>query len=142
MVTRRSRRMPYKPILFNSVELHDKMLEHAYKHQPRWFDDVSYTERENFALKYATKLWHVSPTGNPTSVVVSYPRRDGKVRMFDLDSGDFFWVKLKLLTRTKVSGKNTERNYEWNAVLGDDYRCESEDIQYMIDWETGKARGE
>lgn len=136
------RRKNRKPIHFNSPELHALMLERAFcmKEKPdyRWFEAVSDTERYHFALKYGTKLWDVCPNGNPSSIVVSYPRqRGGKVmvRMFDLDSGEMFWVRLNQLVPKRISGRNSERNYEFNTVCMDDYRCESEDITYNIEWE-------
>jgi hypothetical protein len=123
-----------KIVQFNSPELASKMLERAYKEDARWFDFVAESERENFALKYGTKLWNVSPTGNSAAIVISYPRPNGLVKIFDLDCGETFWVKLSKLTTTRVSGRNTERNYEWSGVCGDDLRCESEDMEMLIDW--------
>lgn len=128
--------VPRRPrINFNSTALHASMLEHAYKSQPRWFDLVAYAFREEFALKYATKTWNVSPTGNPVSIVVSYPRPNGKVRIYDLDSGEFYWVKLTLFTKTRISGRAKSSHYEVNDVMMDDQRPESEDIQDQVNWE-------
>lgn len=134
MATNRKRKA--KPILFNSPELHAEMLRKAYKDQPRWFDSVSYKQREDFALKYATKTWDVSPNGNPTSIVISYPRPDGTVRIYDLDSGEKYWVKLSKFTNAKVSGRANERMFDYSGVVMDDYRCESEDMTMNIDWES------
>ena len=48
---------------------------------------------------------------------------------------EFYWVKLSLFTRSRISGRCSEHNYEYGAVLQDRYRAESEDIQYNVDWE-------
>ena len=101
-------------------------------------DFILASAREDFALKYGTKTWNVSPTGNPYSIVVSYPRPDGTVKVYDLDSGEFYWVELKQFTRTRVSGRNEQNNYGFSAVMTDDCRCESEDIEDMIGWESLK----
>jgi hypothetical protein len=127
-----------KQIDFNSQELANKMMEEAYKVLPRWFDNVSEGVLDDFAMKYATKRWNVSPTGNPSAIVVSYPRPNGKVKVYDLDSGDMFWVKLSLFTQARVSGRAEEQDYEYSSVVMDDQRCESEDMTLRIDWESLK----
>lgn len=126
----------HKPVDFNSPVLTTILVKEAYKASPRWFEHVSYKFRDNFALKYGTKTWNVSPTGNPVSIVVSYPRQDGTVRIYDLDSGEFYWVKLTMFTKSRVYGRAREEMYNYSGVLMDDYRCESEDIEMNIDWES------
>lgn len=134
------RRTNKKPITFESKELHDYLLRRAYDvHDHRWFELVSDSEREEFVLKYATKTWNVSPTGNPTSIVVSYPRPDKTVKVYDIDAGEFFWVKLSKLTKSRITGRSTESMYWYGPVVMDDQRCESEDICDFIDWSSLEA---
>ena len=125
-----------KPIDFYSNTLANSLLEEGYKAKPRWFDKVSGEFIENFSLTFGTKTWNVSPTGNPHSIVVSFPRQDGRVRMFDIDAGEFFWTKVGKLTRSRISGRASERMYEYDQVVMDDLRCESEEIAQNIDWES------
>lgn len=128
-----------KQIDFYSNDLTSSLVEEGYKARPRWFEKVSGEFIENFALAYGTKTWNVSPTGNPHSIVVSFPRHDGRVKMFDIDAGEFFWTKVSKLTRSRVSGRASERMYEYDQVQMDDLRCESEEITMEIDWESLKA---
>jgi hypothetical protein len=60
------------------------------------------------------------------------------VKVYDLDSGDMFWVKLSLFTQARVSGRAEEQDYEYSSVVMDDQRCESEDMTLRIDWESLK----
>lgn len=127
-----------KPIDFYSNDLTASLVEEGYKAKPRWFDKVSGEFIEHFALAYGTKTWNVSPTGNDKAIVVSFPRHDGRVKMFDIDAGHFFWTKVGKLTRSRVSGRAKEWMYEANDVVMDDQRCESEEITSNIDWESLK----
>ena len=130
------RRSSKSPIGFDSPILVETLARIAYEKYHRWFDHVSSSVLEDFALKYATKTWNVSPTGNDRAIVVSYPRADGLVKMYDLDAGQMFWVPVRKLTKNKISGRARERDYECNDVASDDLRCESEDITMSVDWES------
>jgi hypothetical protein len=132
--TKRYRSKP--PTNFDSPLLVNKVLNAGYAACRRWFENVSGSVLEDFALKYGTKHWNVSPTGNDRAIVVSYPRANGDVRMYDLDSGDMFWTKVTRLTKNRISGRASERDYEYETVVMDSFRCESEDIQMNIDWES------
>jgi hypothetical protein len=121
---------------FSSKHLVDHLVRKGYEADARWFEHVAYKFREEFAMKYATKTWNVCPNGNPTAIVISYPRHDGTVRVFDLDSAEVYWVPLSKFTQKRISGRNHNRNYECSGVVLDDFRSESEDIQDHIDWES------
>lgn len=119
---------------FNAPATLAALATEACNLNPRWFEVIYTDDRLEFSLRYATKTWNVSPTGNACSIVVSYPRPNGKVRMYDIDSGEFFWVSLKTLTQKRVSGRNVENHYHYNALLLDKCFPETDDIVNNVDW--------
>lgn len=123
---------------FDSSFISALLFEAGVEKAPTWFQQVSFGTREDFCLQYASKRWNVCPNGNPSSIVVSYPRPDGRIRMYDIDSGELFWVLQRELTPGKVTGRACQEDYGYNAVMMDYTVCESEDIRDIIRWDLVK----
>jgi hypothetical protein len=131
------------PVTFNSKKLVDTLLQIATDGN-RWFENVSFSVRAEFAEEKCVWLYKgLAPEDlQAACVVVSYPRVNGKVRVYNLDGGSFSWVPVKKLTKSRRIRHAEERDYEWNAIAMHDDRPESEDISSMIDWhEVNRKKG-
>lgn len=120
---------------FDSQDLIDELVKQATT-GTRWFDTVSPGVREEFAYDKCTWIYRgLAPEDLSAScVVVSYPRPDGKVRVYNMDGGSFSWVPVSKLTRTRRVRRAEERDYEYSSIVMHDDRPESEDITMQIDW--------
>jgi len=123
------------PVTFNSPALIKELCKIACA-GTRWFECISSSVRSDFAETKCIWLYRgLAPEDlSAPCVVVSYPRVDGKVRVYNLDGGGFSWVSSSKLTKTRRVRMAEERDYEWNAIYDHDDRPESEDIASMIDW--------
>lgn len=124
------------PVTFNSPALIKELCKIATS-RGRWFELISFSVRLEFAEKKCTWLYRgLAPEDlSATCVVVSYPRTDGKVQVYNMDGGEFSWVPASKLTRTRRVRTTEARDYEWNALYEHPDYAEIEDIAYMIDWD-------
>jgi len=124
------------PVTFNSPALIKELCKIACA-GTRWFECISFSVRLEFAEKKCTWLYRgLAPEDlSATCVVVSYPRTDGKVQVYNLDGGEFSWVPANKLTRTRRVRKSEPRDYEWNALFEHPDYAEIEDIAYSTGWD-------
>lgn len=101
-----------------------------WKNNIHWFEDVPECVREKWArLTCATTFeWE-----GQTCVVISYPRKSGRVALYDLDAGEISWVPLSDLVTCPMGRKVGEGDFFWSAIMGSKLCDEAADIWHRLE---------
>jgi hypothetical protein len=104
-----------------------------WRKDTHWFERVTEGARRAFAQEHCNVI--LSCEGQ-ACVIVSYPRHDGTVLVYDMDGGRFFRVPL---TEARVGGHfesacrtAEEADFEWSAISSHDVTDEAHDISCML----------
>ena len=112
----------------------DKLTAPAdWKDNNHWFEDVSEDVRRAFVKEHCTSVYSWD---GQACVVISYPRRDGRVAVYDMDGARIVWAPLKVC---RVGGlfESVYRcaepdDFAWNAISESLLSDEAYDISELL----------
>jgi hypothetical protein len=96
----------------------------------QWYEQAPAALRDDFAVKYCS---NVLTLHGQTCVVISYPRQNGRVALYDMDGGVILWCDLEALSELTVGRKTEESDFYWSEILDSCLCDEASDIWFRLE---------
>ena len=94
-----------------------------------WYLNVPENDRKAFAEKYCTSVYSCD---GQSVVIISYPRSDGTVVLYDMDGGRFIKLPLSDCEVGKgfeeVYRESEQPDFEWSMIMDSMFSEEADDI--------------
>jgi hypothetical protein len=101
-----------------------------WKEDMHWYISVPDNQRQLYAEKYSSRTLVLH---GQTCVVISYPRPNGFVALYDLDGGCIRWTEFKGLRGLPKGRPTEEMDFYYEAVLGSLLCDEASDIWFKLE---------
>ena len=104
----------------------------SWKTNLQWFERTDEDARLAYAKEYASKVFAY---GGQACVVISYPRHNDRVAIYDMDSGRVMWTSLDLVKKMIASEtyRDSESNdFEWSAINDSLVSDEAHDMGFLL----------
>lgn len=102
-----------------------------WKSNSHWFEEFPEAARKTFVEVHCRNVrGHLGQA----CVIISYPREDSTVAVYDMDAGQIFWLEIDELDEyfDEILRSTEEADYEWNAISGTMFTDESHDISALL----------